>query len=362
MPAYTNVNGTWHAAGQGTKGMFTRVGGSWHQVSNAYLNVAGVWRRFYFSDNVGPVAPTNVTSDFVNGGQCRLRWSNPVDSDFVRMHAECFLPGNSAPVWVQDVGGAPGSAQSVINSNLNPYYTIQTWVLTSFDANGNQGAQVSVNSMAWTGAARGRTPSPIAFDDIGGAEWSVNTPFNTTAVPTFIQSGGVFNVGGDGSGGERISQVYYGDQFWQQVRGANITGASIQLRAVSFPADSGVNQHDVAILPSRVASGLPNLFRTVLAGYAPDQSAAGSGFDIAATGPYLTLSGAGVQYGTWAIPAGMWPAFNSITNWARSLELNNSSASMFGAPNRSRDMTTLIDASFGNSPVTGMRITIAHDG
>lgn len=370
MPSniFVNVAGNWHAAGQGSKGIFVKVSGSWRQVSNGYVHVGGVWRRDYFSDNAGPGLPTGYFSDFVNGGQCRLTWTNPGDADFSYMHTECYLPGYSAPVWVQDVHGSAGGTYSVINTANNPYYQIQSWFLTPYDSNGNAGATIGLNSMDHTGAARGRTPSPITF--MNTSKQVVQLGYQTASVTVVSGTvGGATNFtpvsGGSPDGFPYATMLYYGNQFFDQLRGANINGASIGMYVWGTNGSSDPKQ--LVFAPTNLQSGQPSYTFDVTNRYRATSNVLGGTF---ATSPSFIIGAMSHQYDFCQFNPGQLPYFGHYDgNRTCSVLIFDGQDGGFGDPNAGTypnsfmsfyDSTSRSD--WTGWPVVPGQITIAHDG
>lgn len=246
MPAFVNVSGTWHSIAQGGSAPSVRVGGVWHPVSNGYVKVAGVWRRFYFSDNVGPGTPPIIKAGFTHG-QGYIIFLAPADTDYNHMHVECYLdgtsPGNGSPVVSTDIIGAPGSIAQVNNTVDNPFFKIQWWYTTPFDTNGNAGTTMVTGTCSDSGAPRGRIPSPTVFTPDSYRTWrSVGGAWNTSLIDMGVVNPGP--VGYDGTN-DWMTAAFFDNQL-PQLRGADIYSIIIRTVVVSV-GESATNARNVGI-------------------------------------------------------------------------------------------------------------------
>lgn len=223
MPAetYVNIGGTPRQIG--ASGISAKVSGVWQVVNFGYANVAGVWQNVYIRDNSGPAAPTNCRATW-NFNAIEITWTNPADADYAYMVVNA-QPG--AEPWILGTTvAAPGTSYhwtTDVKDNL--IYTIQ---LTPVDSNGNVGTSAYFQTMAWTGAARGKTPSPTVFWPTDSGTWYVNGGYWRSDVSDRVIQGAF-------PGGEFIGMYFYGNQFYDLIRGTTISAAS----ASFFRVNSG---------------------------------------------------------------------------------------------------------------------------
>lgn len=227
VTAHVKVAGAWRDIG--SDGIWTNVAGTYRQVLEGHVKVSGAWNRFYARDTVAPTPPLSVQARFQPYGIEQLTWNNPSDSDFYSLEIRAFRSG--ALVAQTTTYGSPG--QSMSWSAYIPGDGVATqWLLTPVDTTGNVGATTQVWSMEWTGAARGRVASPFTLRPYTSRTYVDATGSPYTSYPanswytTRVVQGYDLNQWRYGGG------YFYGDDIWNAIRGATVTGASIQLRRV----------------------------------------------------------------------------------------------------------------------------------
>jgi|JI10StandDraft_1071094.scaffolds.fasta_scaffold11408_2 hypothetical protein len=217
MPAetYINIGGT--PTRVQTNGIYVNVSGTWQQADFAYVNVGGTWQTVYVQDNVGPAAPTGCTATWTPSG-LQVDWTNPADADhsYVSVY---ITPTGQPPIFGPNISGAPSGVMSYTFTTYIIDNTVYTVTLVPVDSNGNTGTPVSFSSMAWTGAARGRTPLTHIIDPIDSGNWRDGS-WEYTMRP---------KQGASSAPGNNIGIFFYGTQFWDKLRGSTISAATIEL-------------------------------------------------------------------------------------------------------------------------------------
>lgn len=221
MPAetYVNIGGTPHKIG--ALGINARVSGVWQVVNFGYANVGGFWQNVYIRDNTGPAAPTNCKATW-NFNAIEITWTNPADSDYAYMVVNA-QPGAEPWIFGTTVAAPTNSYHWTTDVKNNLIYTIQ---LTPVDANGNVGTSVYFQTMAWTGVARGKQPSPSVFWPVDSGTFYVNGGYWRNDVAERVLQGAF-------PGGEFTGMYFYGNQFYDFIRGTTISAASVALFRVN---------------------------------------------------------------------------------------------------------------------------------
>ena len=327
---YIKDASTWKKAP--ANGIYVRDGGVWTQADFAYMKVDGVWQLAYVSDATGPGAPTSATATW-NGAGLRVAWTNPVDSDFSHV-AMYITPGNQPYMIIGNFTGSPGQAKtydftSYILDNL--VYTVQ---LVPYDTNGNAGTSIMFSSMSWTGAARGRTPLSTYIDPIDSGTWR-NGHWRTDVSPLVSVYQGIDGIG------TNTGAYFYGTQFYDKLRGATISGATIEVYRVngigygsnrsaglwtstctSKASDPNVGLENYFAsnvmsvngnAPPYSVSGIPSSWFARMAGYGATPRFAAMGVKsldtelggIGVSNNYMKLYGAGTAPGT-VVPGRIW--------------------------------------------------------
>lgn len=216
---HVNVGGNWPKIGN--DGVYANVSGTWQPVQFIYNKNNGIWENTYVRDTTGPASPSAVTATWEGSG-IRVNWTNPPDSDYSYMRL-LFWPAGQPSLLPEIIVSAPTATCHYSGYILNN--TVYTVYLTPVDIHGNSGPYIAVQTMAWTGAARGRTDP--------------NVPFRMLAVDSGTWRGETGGWRPDGYGqfvyqGASISGVnygvfFYGTQAYDYLRGATIYGANIEM-------------------------------------------------------------------------------------------------------------------------------------
>ena len=238
MPAesHVRIGGQWRKIP--TDGVYVRVGGIWKQVDFGYSKVSGTWQQVYIRDTTGPSAPSGAQAKwgYITGGvPClAITWTNPVDSDYASMSVSVW-PGFGNPF----IYSIPSAAQAFNFTDYvidNSIYTVQ---LTPYDANGNPGTPVTVYSMGFTGAARGRSQSPAYIYPIDSGTFRFNIGeangfWRTDAEVLAVPQGGYRRaMQGWDAGGVNLGAYFYGTQFYDGYRGANFGDSVVEMYRVN---------------------------------------------------------------------------------------------------------------------------------
>lgn len=227
--AHVNVGGAWRKIP--TNGIYVNAGSAWQQVNYAYTNVGGGWQTTYIRDSTGPSAPTGAyarwyTTSGTPGGTPSLyiAWTNPPEPDYAYMYVTVVINGTPyfAGTYNNTIQGF--HYPYVVNNVIYPVY------LTPYDGNGNAGPTVYLESQAWTGTARGRTPNPVQFDAIDSGTFRpeyfgwvgglamYRVKWGNAESPAFIQQHGCY---------------IYGQQIRQKLSGAVIGSGTVDLFRVN---------------------------------------------------------------------------------------------------------------------------------
>lgn len=234
MTLHAKISGTWRDVE--ADGIWVKVAGTWRQIADASTKVAGVWSQFYRRDTVAPTPPLNVEARFLPYNYEQLTWNNPSDSDFAYLTIQAYRSG--VLVASTTTYGSPGQAMSW--SAYIPGFGVATeWRMTPVDVAGNVGSTTTAYSMQWTGSPRGRVASPITFSpstsrtyvDATGSPYT-SYPANSWYTTRLVQ-------GYDLNQWRYAGGYFYGDAIWDTIRGATVTGASIQLRRVPSIGPAG---------------------------------------------------------------------------------------------------------------------------
>ncbi len=206
MTTHLNVSGTWKEIG--ADGVWVNVSGTWKAVSSLHANVSGTWKDVYIRDNVGPAAPTDVVVTWTADGLV-CTWTDPPDSDYSYMDVAVLPDGEP---YIQY--GAVAAGVETHTCPYAPYYKVLTYYLTPYDTNGNAGVTTAAGSMAWTGTARGRYPSPRSYLTIDsgtyrGSAWRSD-------VGNRVYQGSTAN-------GHNFGTFFYGDTIYNELRGATVS-------------------------------------------------------------------------------------------------------------------------------------------
>lgn len=213
MTTHLNVNGTWKEIG--ADGVWVNVSGTWKTVASMHSNVGGTWKDVYIRDNVGPAAPTNVTVTWTTSG-LRCDWIDPVDADYSHMEVLVLPDGEPFLIFPNVAAGVQTHL-----CTYAPYYKVMTYYLTPYDTNGNAGPTVAAGSMAWTGTARGRYPSPREFLPIDSGTYR-NSGWRTDPTPTTrVYQGSTTN-------GHNYGTYFYGDTIYNELRGTTVSEMSFE--------------------------------------------------------------------------------------------------------------------------------------
>lgn len=210
MTLHINVAAAWKEIG--ADGAWVNVSGVWKTVESIHSNVSGTWKDVYIRDNTGPAAPSNVVSQWVNEGML-LTWTDPPDADFSHMEVSVIPTGESPFVYSVSAG-----VESQLCDYI-AYYKVFTSYLTPYDVNGNAGPTTAVGSMAWTGEARGRWPSPRVY-----------YPTDSGTFRTAAWRGDVGSrvYQGSTSNGHNYGAYFYGDTIYGELRGTIINEMGIE--------------------------------------------------------------------------------------------------------------------------------------
>lgn len=211
-----------------TNGPSVRVSDAWKDIDFGYVRISGAWKEFYARDTTGPATPTNMVATW-NNGNCVVTWTNPPDADYANMQ-----------IWRQRVG-IEGSALYKVTINA----PTATWTDTSIlengviyrytlypvDDRGNMGVGGVVDSMAWTGTARGRVASPYTFSPTDSGTWQ-STGWQTT---TSVQSvNGLYTRLQQGKFSSTSNMNYgyyfYGSNLYNTLRGTTASSMTIYLK------------------------------------------------------------------------------------------------------------------------------------
>lgn len=221
MPAETHVKIGNNWVKLGSSGVYAKVGAVWQPVDTVYDKVGATWQTVYVRDTTGPASPSAVTSRWENNG-LRISWTNPPDADYAGMRI-VIRPGvepTLSPIVVH------GATNSIHYTTYIKDYLVYSATLTPFDAIGNYGTPITVTSMGFTGAARGRTPTsffirPVDSGTWRGAGWRTDQPGSGF---------GQWVIQGASVSGENFGTYFYGTHFWDYLRGSTITSASLELQ------------------------------------------------------------------------------------------------------------------------------------
>lgn len=223
MPAESHIKIGNNWVKLGSTGVYANVGGTWQPVNNIYDKVSGTWQTVYVRDTTGPASPSGVTARWEGSG-LRINWTNPPDADYDSMRI-VIRPGvepTLAPITVY------GATNTIHYTTYIKDYLVYTATLTPYDVHGNAGTSVTVTSMGFTGAARGRTPTSFFIKPIDSGTWRTSTGGWRVDMPG---SGyGQWVIQGASAEGENFGTYFYGTQFWDYLRGATITSASLELQ------------------------------------------------------------------------------------------------------------------------------------
>lgn len=283
---YINIGGTNRKIG--ATGVYVRNGGVWNPVNFTYVNIGGGWQTAYIRDVSGPAAPTNVRATW-EGNALRITWTNPADSDYAYM-AVNVEPGSDPFIFGSPVP-APGNSVLWTTHILNNLvYTVQ---LIPVDSNGNVGTPVVVTSMGWTGVARGKTPSPYVIWPVDSGTWYLEGgAWRPPAdIANHVQQGGF-------TGGQFCGMYFYGNQFFDFLRGTTISAAS----ASFFRINSGGTPFPVS----------PTIWGSTQV--SPAGSPMGSLYKGIITGPGLSLLGSpfpGIYNLGWPLPSTLFENMQS---------------------------------------------------
>lgn len=225
---FVKVGNDWNK--MGNAGVYANVGGTWQPIEYIYNNVAGTWQTTYVRDNTGPASPSNVTATWEGSG-LRINWTNPPDADYSYMQILPWPAGQ--PSLSPFTVSAPGQTAHYSAYILD--YTVYTVYLTPFDTHGNAGPTIAVQSMAWTGAARGRAPSPFWITPIDSGTWR-NGAWRTDDFLAW----GTRLVQGAGPSGINTGAFFYGSTAWTYLRGATVSQASVSLIRINQSGLAGV--------------------------------------------------------------------------------------------------------------------------
>lgn len=343
---YVRVGGIWQPINPGN-GIYANVGGTWRPVAESYANVGGVWQPSYIRDIIGPAAPTNVLFAWTAGGYT-ISWTNPGDADYAGMNIS-VLPMSEVARNYQ----VPAFGTALVDSTYSAsYYNVWTAYLTPYDQVGNPGVTSVVYSMGHTGRPRGRLPSPWVIDVTGGEAWFIANNALTPSVVSLTQC--YFGRYSGTQENEYIGMFYYGDLFYSYLRGANITGASLQIFLAIQLGYLGINPQ-IVFAPNILDTGnVPSSFALSGADFIDNSFTSLGGAKT--VGPSMT-QGNGytvpmtlAQAQTFAIYSGSRPK----------------SIMLFDGTYKGGNHTyCMIDDNVHqprSSPVVPGRVTIAHDG
>lgn len=342
MTVHVNVGGTWRDVGP--DGIWAKVGGAQRQVVEGHVRISGTWRQCYLRDNVAPTPPLNVEARFLPYNVEQLTWNNPSDSDFASLSIQAFRSGSL--VAALTTYGSPGQAMSW--APFIPGFGVPTeWRLTPVDVAGNVGSTTTVWSMQWTGAARGRVVSPFTL-----RPWTSNTYIDATGSPyqNYPANSWYTNrvvQGYDSNQWRYVGAYFYGDDIWNAIRGATVTGASIQLRRVSSIGIPGGVTPDLWWSTMGSPSG-PISFT--------DEHDASSFYAMA-------RDGSGPDYTTVSIINAWLPHLTDPSaSRLRSIFLYSSNSSIVGGMSVTARTMELFGAAENPGTVTPGLITIEHNG
>lgn len=343
MPAETYLNVGGNNIKIGATGAYVKVG-SWQTVNFIYVNAGGGWQTVYIRDVSGPAAPTNLRATW-NGEGLDISWTNPADADYAYM-AVNVQPG-TAPWMYGPTINAPTNSFRWTNYILNNL--IYTVMLTPVDTNGNVGTTAYVQSMEWTGQARGKTPSPTVIWPLDSGtfyhEWGNPAGAWRTDISDRVDQGG-FDVG------EFIGMYFYGDQFWNLLRGTTVSAASAQF----FRVPSGGTPLPVspAVCGSTCVSKAQNPMTTMYDGptLGPGLSMAGDPYP-----PIYNLS--------WPLPSSLFDNFNSTAQRFNAMALyaaDNVLRPDLGGGNVTASYMQMFGASEYPYNIKSGAITLDHSG
>jgi len=230
MTFHVKDGGTWREI---VDGPAVKVSGTWRNIDFGYVKVSNDWKEFYVRDQTGPVAVTSATVTW-NNGDAVVAWTNSSDADFDHVvisrirnpyaGSSAYLDGN-----VATVSGSSSQAKSWTDTNILDNYMVYRYRITPYDARGNAGTPLNVDSMAWTGTARGRTPSPITIGPTDSGTWRGtgwrSDSYVQSATGTYTQ---VYQ--GSTSSGENYGFYFYGTQIYDLLAGTTVSLFQLNLK------------------------------------------------------------------------------------------------------------------------------------
>lgn len=216
MTLHTKVGGIWKEI---INNVTVRVSGTYRTVAQGYVKVSGTWRTMYLRDTTGPASPTDLKATWRNNGECYVTWTNPADSDYAEMQIQRTVRGLRDSVITIYTVAAPTRAFTLSDCMEGRIYT---FLLTPVDTAGNLGTTVSVASMEWTGAARGRVASPVTFDPIDSETW-LDGP------DEWVSSDSDRVWQGSNSTEEKVGIFWYGTTPYDTLAGAEIESMAVNI-------------------------------------------------------------------------------------------------------------------------------------
>lgn len=228
MGLFIRNNGIWN---ESIAGPSVRVDGVNRDIYNGYVSVSGTWRQFYARDTVGPASPTGLVATW-NNGNCVVTWTNPADADYSFMKIYRTRIGVQTETYITQISSPTATwTDTAVQENG----VIYRYTLYPVDVRGNMGNGASVDSMAWTGAARGRVASPITFYPTDSGTYR-NSIWRTDVTNRVFQ--------GYTANGMNYGHYFYGSQFFDTLRGTTVSAMSLLLvRSSSSGLGAAVQPH-----------------------------------------------------------------------------------------------------------------------
>ena len=337
MTTHVHKEGAWRQIRP--DGLDAAVGTTPRQIKEAYAHAAGAWRTVHITDATGPGPVTNLQATWVSGG-LQATWTKPADADLDIYHVQVFHQGESTVRWEAFPSGA---TQSLLIPYAPHWVTLYVKV-TPYDLLRNVGTSAGTHSMEWTGAARGRVPSPIEFYSDSSGTW------RNGAWRTDIWADQYYVYQGSSVTGKSEGAFFYGNKIYDLLRGTTVTAASLQVVRINRTGLGGAVE--------------PEIWQSTVASRADAMSK----FGTKVTGPGICRNGDCTPYTSIAFPSSWFApmvspsapnrfrsvVFSSDDTTLRSYIGDVSESYMAMYPGYARPITN-------NTYVPG-RITIAHTG
>lgn len=239
MTLHVKVGGVWK---ESVDGPSVNVGGTWRNIDFGYVRDGGVWKEMYVRDNTGPASPTSATATWSNGN-CVVSWTNPSDADYNRVEIHRVRdPAAGSAAYLDGLVttqyGTAGAAMTWTDTNIVNDYMVYAYYLYPVDNRGNYGNPTAVQSMSWTGTARGRVPSPITFLPTDSGTYRAGA-WRTDATVTDQFGNPSRVIQGYTASGMNYAHYFYNNQIYDTLYGTGVSAMSIGLNRVNAGGNGG---------------------------------------------------------------------------------------------------------------------------